>query len=156
MRFGTSLRRVLAPPDVPRSPVLRDGGIGYRILAHDVPLERLKAAGRAAGGTVNDAFLAALLGAFRRFHEHHGTTVEYMPIGVPVSLRSDKDPLGGNRFAGARFPAPVGEPDPKVRIAEIRAAIAAARTEPAISFPDLIAPVLGRLPRPLLSRSQAA
>lgn len=150
MRFGTSLRRVLAPPDVPRSPVLRDGGIGYRILAHDVPLERLKAAGRAAGGTVNDAFLAALLGAFRRFHEHHGTTVEYMPIGVPVSLRSDKDPLGGNRFAGARFPAPVGEPDPKVRIAEIRAAIAAARTEPAISFPDLIAPVLGRLPRPLL------
>jgi hypothetical protein len=44
----------------------------------------------------------------------------------------------------------VGEPDPRARIAAIRAAVAAARTEPAIGFLDLIAPVLGRLPRPLL------
>ena len=150
VRFGASLRRVLAPPDAPRSPVLRDGGVGYRMLVHDVPLERLKAAGKAAGGTVNDAFLAALLGAFRRFHDLRGVAVESMPIGVPVSLRSEKDPSGGNRFAGVRFAAPVGEPDPRARIAAIRAAVADARTEPAIGFTDLIAPVLGRLPRPLL------
>lgn len=151
VRFGSSLQRVLAPPAVERSPVLRDGGIGYRMIAHDVPLERLKAAGKAAAGTVNDAFLAALLGAFRRVHEERGVHVERMPIAVPVSLRSDNDPLGGNRFAGARFPAPVGEPDPAVRIGAIRAAIAAARQEPAIGFLDLIAPVLGRLPRVVLT-----
>ncbi|WP_250282348.1 MULTISPECIES: wax ester/triacylglycerol synthase domain-containing protein [unclassified Frankia] len=150
VRFGASLRRVLAPPDVERSPVLNDDGTGYRLIAHDVPLERLKAAGRAAGGTVNDAFLAALLGAFRRFHEHHDVVVDQIPIGMPVSLRTDNDPMGGNRFAGARFAVPVGDPDPRVRIAAIRAAVATARTEPAIGFLDLIAPVLGRLPRALL------
>ena len=67
LRFGLSLRRVLTPPPAERSPLLRGGGgVGYRFVLHDVPLSDLKAAGKAAGGSVNDAFLAGLLGAFRR------------------------------------------------------------------------------------------
>jgi hypothetical protein len=150
VRFGSSLRRLLTPPTIERSAVLDDDGNGYRMLAHDVPLEDLRTAARAAGGSVNDAFLAALLGAFRRFHDHHGATVAEMPIAVPVSLRTDNDPAGGNRFAGARLPAPVGEPDPRARIASIRASVRTARQEPAIGFLDVIAPALGRLPRALL------
>lgn len=57
---------------------------------------------------------------------------------------------GATGFAGARFPAPVGEPDPRARIAALRAAVRAARQEPAIGFLDVIAPALGRLPQPLL------
>lgn len=150
VRYGASLHRLLAPPAVERSTLLQDGGAGYRMLAHDVPLDGLRAAARAAGGSVNDVFLAGLLGAFRHFHAHHGETVAEMPIAVPVSLRTDHDPAGGNRFAGARFPAPVGEPDPRARVAAIRASVRTARQEPAIGFLDVIAPVLGRLPRPLL------
>jgi hypothetical protein len=151
VRFGSSLRRMLTPPDVERSPLLRDGGFAYRLLAHDVPLAALKAAGKAAEGSVNDAFLAGLLGAVRRYHEHLGVTVDHIPMGVPVSLRTDKDPMGGNRFAGARFAAPVGEPDAAVRIEAVRRFMASARTEPAIGFLDLIAPVLSRLPGGLLT-----
>jgi len=147
LRFGLSLRRVLTPPPVERSPLLRGGsGFGHRFVLHDVPLDELKAAGKAAGGSVNDAFLAGLLGAFRRYHEHHGIPIDLMPIGIPVSLRTGDDPMGGNRFAGARFAAPVGEPDPRTRIGIIREFVVTARTEPALGFLDLVAPALSRLP----------
>jgi len=141
------LRRVLTPPPTERSPLLHgSGGFGYRFVLHDVPLSDLKAAGKAAGGSVNDAFLAGLLGAFRRYHEHYGIPVDLMPIGIPVSLRTSDDPMGGNRFAGARFAAPVGEPDPRTRIEIIREFVVTARAEPAIGFLELVAPALSRLP----------
>src|SRR5690348_1199845 len=147
LRFGRSLRRVLTPPPAERSPLLRGGGgLGYRFILHDVPLSDLKAAAKAAGGSVNDAFLAGLLGAFRRYHEHNGVPVDLMPIGIPVSLRTSDDPMGGNRFAGARFAAPVGEPDPRTRIEIIREFVVTARAEPAIGFLDFVAPALSRLP----------
>jgi len=147
LRFGRSLRRVLTPPPAERSPLLRGGsGFGYRLVLHDVPLSDLKAAAKAAGGSVNDAFLAGVLGAFRRYHEHHGVPIDLMPIGIPVSLRTSDDPMGGNRFAGARFAAPVGEADPRARIEIIREFVITARAEPAIGFLDLVAPALSRLP----------
>ena len=147
LRFGRSLRRVLTPPPTERSPLLRgSGGVGYRFVLHDVPLSDLKAAGKAAGGSANDAFLAGLLGAFRLYHEHYGVPIDLMPIGIPVSLRTSDDPMGGNRFAGARFAAPVGEADPRTRIEIIREFVITARAEPAIGFLDLVAPALSRLP----------
>jgi len=95
---------------------------------------------------VNDAFLAGVLGAFRRYHEHYSVPIDLMPIGIPVSLRTSDDPMGGNRFAGARFAAPVGEADPRARIEIIREFVLTARAEPAIGFLDLVAPTLSRLP----------
>jgi diacylglycerol O-acyltransferase len=152
VKFAMSLRRVLAPPDTAHSPALTGGGSGYRLDTFDVAFDELKAAGRAAGGSVNDAFLAALLGGVRRYHEKLSLTVDFIPVAIPVSLRTDADPLGANKFAGARFVAPVGEADPKTRIAAIHDLIADARLEPALGFLDLIAPVVSRLPGVVLSR----
>jgi diacylglycerol O-acyltransferase len=152
VKFAMSLRRVLSAPDAPHSPALVGGGSGYRLDTFDVALDDLKKAGRAAGGSVNDAFLAALLGGVRRYHEKLSLTVDVMPVAIPVSLRTDSDPMGANKFAGARFVAPVGESDPKARIAAIHDFIADARMEPALGFLDLIAPVLSRLPGILLTR----
>jgi len=144
--YTKSLSRMLTPPAARRSSLLRGGGFGYRFAVHDVPLAELKAAGKAAGGSVNDAFLAAILGMFRRYHEHFGQRIEEMPMAIPVSLRTAKDPMGGNRFAGLRFAAPVGEPDPANRIKLVREFILHARREPAIAFVELLAPALSRLP----------
>src|SRR6202034_3576197 len=127
-------------------------GSGYRLDTFDVVFDDLKAAGRAAGGSVNDAFLAALLGGVRRYHEKLSVTVDSIPMAIPVSLRTDADPMGANKFAGARFVAPVGEPDPKARIAAIHQFIADARAEPALGFLDLLAPALSRLPGTALTR----
>jgi WS/DGAT/MGAT family acyltransferase len=146
IKFAMSLRRVLMPPDSPHSPALAGSGSGYRLDTFDVPFDDLKSAGKAAGGSVNDAFLAGVLGGVRRYHEKLSLTVDSIPIAIPVSLRTDADPMGANKFAGARFVAPVGERDPKTRIEIIRRFILDARTEPALGFLDLLAPVLSRLP----------
>src|SRR6201996_9100756 len=53
VKFAMSLRRVLTPPDAPHSPALTGSGSGYRLDTFDVPFDDLKAAGRAAGGSVN-------------------------------------------------------------------------------------------------------
>jgi len=150
--FANSLRRMLAPAPAEHSPAFTGSGSGYRLITFDVALADLKAAAQAAGGSVNDAFLASLLGGVRRYHEKLSLTVDSMPVAIPVSLRTDADPMGANKFAGARFVAPVGEPDPKTRIAAIHDFIADARMEPALGFLDLIAPVLSRLPGIVLSR----
>ncbi|MCV7301303.1 DUF1298 domain-containing protein [Mycobacterium barrassiae] len=146
VKFAMSLRRVLMPPDTPHSPALTGGGSSYRLDTFDVPFDDLKSAGKAAGGSVNDAFLAGVLGGIRRYHETLSLTVDSIPMAIPVSLRTDADPMGANKFAGARFVAPVGEPDPTKRIGIIRRFILEARTEPALGFLDLLAPVLSRLP----------
>jgi diacylglycerol O-acyltransferase / wax synthase len=147
LRYTRSLMRVLSPPPTERSPLLvGNSGSQCRFVTLEVPLDDLKAAGKAAGGSVNDAFLAALLGAFRRYHEHHGVNIDVMPMALPISLRTADDPAGGNRFAGARFAAPVGEPDPRQRIQAIREFVVSARAEPAIGVLELLAPAVSRLP----------
>ena len=153
--YGLSLRRMLSPPAAERSPLLRGGGFGYRLVLHDVALAELKAAGKAAGGSVNDAFLAGVLGAFRRYHEHFGQPVDQLPMAIPISLRDAGDPMGGNKFTGARFVAPMGEADPHARIQLIREFILTVRAEPAIGFLGLISPVLSKLPGAVLTEITA-
>jgi diacylglycerol O-acyltransferase / wax synthase len=45
------------------------------------------AAGKAAGGSLNDAFLAGILGAFRRYHEHFGLSPALTLAGQRVRTR---------------------------------------------------------------------
>jgi WS/DGAT/MGAT family acyltransferase len=150
VQYGASLRRVLTPPPAERSPALRGSGHSFHYEVLDLPLADLRAAGKAAGGSLNDAYVAALLGAFRRYHERLGVDVEHMPVGLPVSLRKADDPAGGNRFGGARFAAPVAEPDPGERIRAVREFMLTAREEPALAYLDFVAPVLSLLPTSLL------
>jgi WS/DGAT/MGAT family acyltransferase len=144
--YARSIARQLAPTAA-RSTLLRGrGGVGTRLATVDAPLSGLRAAAKAAGVSVNDAFLAAVLGGMRAYHEQHGSMVERLPIGIPISLRKDDDPLGGNQFAAARFAAPLAEPDPVARMHEIRNFVLRARGEPAVGFANALSPALTRLP----------
>jgi hypothetical protein len=82
----------------------------------------------------------------RRYHEHHGIELDEFTLALPISLRKSDDPLGSNRFAGARIAAPVGELDPRKRIQIIGKRTRAARDEPALNFMEVMAPALSRLP----------
>lgn len=147
LRYAASLRRVLMPGPARPSPLLRGRtGLVWRFGVLECPLAQLKAAGKAAGGSVNDAFVAALLGGLRRYHERHGVEIETLPMAMPVSLRKADDPMGGNKFAGALFAAPVGVKDPAERIAAIRGIVLSLRTEPALDALSLVAPLVNRLP----------
>jgi diacylglycerol O-acyltransferase / wax synthase len=152
LRFGASLARVAGDPDAEGSPLLRARSLSWRFLALDVAFRDLRAAAKAAQASLNDAFLAALLGAFRRYHEELDSPIDKMPIAIPINVRREDDPEGGNRFAGARFAAPVGIVDPRERMEVMGSLVRAARGEPAIDGMALLAPALARLPGPLISR----
>jgi diacylglycerol O-acyltransferase len=149
--FVGSLRRVVGGPPVDPSPLFRRRSLNRRLETLAVPLADLKQAAKAVGCSVNDAYIAALCGALRRYHEHLGVPVDALPLAMPVSLRSADDPAGGNRWAGARLAAPVGESDPAVRMQRIRQQVLTARAEPAISALNAIAPVLARAPAELMT-----
>jgi WS/DGAT/MGAT family acyltransferase len=146
IHYAESLARMVGPPPARSSVLLEQRSLNRRYGTVEVPLETLRAAGRACGGTVNDAFLAGLVGGMRRYHEAHGVEQEELTLALPISLRKPDDPPGSNRFAGARITAPVAELDPGARVRIIGERVAAARAEPAIGFIDTLSPAMSRLP----------
>ncbi len=144
--FADSARRMLGAPPVEPSPLLRRRSLVSRTFVLELPLTDLRAAAKAAGGSVNDAYLAALCGGLARYHEVLGVPVEALPLTIPVSLRTDDDPASGNRFTGITIAAPLGEPDPAERMKKVREQVLARRGEPAIDVIGRIAPVLSLLP----------
>ena len=144
--YAASLGRMLAPPPVGRSPLLAGPGNGALLILVDVPLDELKAAGRAAGASLNDAFVAALLGGARRYHEVHAVRRDALPVSMPVSVRTADDPLGGNKFAGVRFAGPMSEVDPARRMHLIGDVVRSMRHEPAIGFLEHVASAVTKLP----------
>lgn len=144
--YAASLRRVMKPPAAPASPLLAGRSRTWRLAALDLDFPSLRAAAKAADGSINDAYLAALLSGYRRYHEKLGHPVDVIPIGMPISLRSAEDAVGGNEIASARFAGPVGVEDPRERIALIKEMVRAARSEPAMNNINVVAPMLARLP----------
>ena len=147
VRYASSLRRTLASPPAPPSPLLAGRrGTSWRFEVLECPLDDLKKAAKAAHGSLNDAYVAALLGGLRRYHERHGVELDDLSMVMPVSLRKADDPMGGNKFAGAYFAAPVGIADPAERIAVLRGMVLTMRVEPALDTLSLVAPLLNRVP----------
>jgi diacylglycerol O-acyltransferase / wax synthase len=146
LRSGT---RVMAPAAEP-SPLLRRRGRATRTEALDIDFDALRTAAKAADGSLNDAYLAGLCGALRRYHDRLGVPVKTLPMAVPVSVRSDDDPAAGNRFTGVTLAAPIGQTNPAERIRAVRAQMLSRRNEPALGVFGAIAPALNLLPQPLL------
>jgi WS/DGAT/MGAT family acyltransferase len=137
------------------SQLLATRGGGWHFDAIEVSLADLKAGAKAAGGSLNDGLLAAVIGGFRRYHERLGAAADRLTVGFPISLRNADDPQGGNRFTGARFAAPMAERDPAARIAAVRQFVLTARAASAAAadtVPSALAPALGWLPAPVISR----
>jgi WS/DGAT/MGAT family acyltransferase len=159
IRYVESARRVLSPPDVRGLPALSARGGSWQFVALDLDLDDLRAAARSGGGSVNDAFLAGLLGGFRLYHDELGVPLAgdaTMPVSVPVSIRRGDDRAGGNRFAPARLVAPVGVTDPIARIENIRQLVHDARSEPALESAGFVAPLMARLPGSVVVRIAGA
>jgi diacylglycerol O-acyltransferase len=132
------------------SPLLRRRSLATRTDAIDIPLSDLHKAAKAGGGSINDAYLAGLCGALRRYHQALGVPISTLPMAVPVSLRAAADTAGGNRFTGVNLAAPLGTADPVARMKKIRAQMTQRRDEPAMNIIGSMAPVLSVLPSAVL------
>jgi len=141
-RSGRRMVRRAAEP----SPLLRRRSLSTRTEAIEMTLRDLHRAAKAAEGSINDAYLAGLCGALRLYHEALGVPINSLPMAVPVNLRAEADPAGGNRFAGVNLAAPIGVADPAVRIQKIRKQMIQRREEAAIDMIGAVAPLLALLP----------
>lgn len=146
VRGTRSVGRLLAPASSPLSPIMRHRGISRRLAAFDVPLDAALAAGHAAGGTLNDAFLAAIAGGMYRYHQRHGVPVEALRVTMPVNRRRDGDPVGSNRFTPVRFTVPLKDEGPAERMRRLGELARQWRSEPAVPVSDVVAGALNRLP----------
>lgn len=90
-------------------------------------LGELKRIKNALGGTVNDAVLAVVAGALRRWLRGRGVSIDGLELRalVPVSIRAaDEHGELGNRIAAVRGPLPVGIEDPVERLRRVREGMA--------------------------------
>ncbi|MGZ8765689.1 MAG: wax ester/triacylglycerol synthase domain-containing protein [Acidimicrobiia bacterium] len=146
LRTGRSIVRTVQPIADTYSPVMQHRALGWHYAALDLQLDDLKRAARVAHGTLNDAFLAGIADALHRYHARHGAEVPELRVTMPISIRKDDDPAGGNRITLMRFSVPVGAQDPETRIRVLHDRAAACRDEPSIPLTNMIAGVLNLLP----------
>lgn len=148
--FAQSAGRVFAPVPSPMSPVFGERSLSVYFDVIVIPLDDLRRAGKAAKGTLNDAFVAGVVGGLRTYHERHGLVPDALRINMPVNLRSPAEAATqGNRWLPARFAVPLNEPDPARRVHQMHPLLRQARTEPAFALSNTAFRLLTLLPRTL-------
>jgi WS/DGAT/MGAT family acyltransferase len=133
------------------SPVMTRRSLRRRFAVIDVPVELLHRASKRADGSLNDAFLASILLGLRKYHTLHGADVERLRATVPISLRTDADPLGGNRITLVRLALPANVTDPAELMHRIDGIIGTSRHDPAVPLSNAIAGALNLVPSSYLA-----
>jgi diacylglycerol O-acyltransferase len=144
--MARSVYRTAAPSASTLSPVMRERATARQLAMMEVSLDDLKTAAKSAGVTVNDAFLAAVTGGLRRYHDRHGHAVEALRVVMPISLRPEHDTDWGNKITLLRLLVPAGEPHPVARMRLLRRVTLAARHERSLPVTGAIAGALNLLP----------
>lgn len=141
-----SVFRTVRPISDTRSSIMTRRRLGWHYAALDVPLDELKRAGKEAGYSLNDAFLAGIAGGLQRYHESHGAAPEALRVTMPISVRAPGDPAGGNRVTLMRFEVSIARCDPVERMRAVHAGSESAQRERAIPLTNMIAEGLNLLP----------
>ena len=149
-----SLARIFRPALSPRSEVMRGRSLNTRLDTLTFPLDELRSAAKAAGGKLNDAFLAGLSGGFARYHALHGSAPVDLRVNMPINFRAGEGDAteGGNYFIPARLLLPITSSDPMGRIRTAGDIVRAFRSEAGLAkFSTVVAAldVVPALARPL-------
>ena len=143
---AASIGRTVAPVTDTLSTLMVERGTARALSMVTVELADLKRAAGAAGGSVNDGFMAGVAAGMRRYHVEHGVPVGDLRVTLPINIRTASDPAIGNRITLQRFAVPVQLQDPAAAIREMGVRCRAARDEPSAEHVNAIAGVLNLLP----------
>ena len=128
------------------SPVMTERSTRRQYAILEVPTEDLSRAGDAGGGTLNDAFLSAIVLGMREYHARHDATVEELRVTMPMNLRTSDDPVGGNRITLVRFAIPANIPEPKRLVQAVHEIVAKIKVDPAVPLAQELSAGLNLLP----------
>jgi len=149
---ATVAKLVFTPPDAHTAVTGATVRAKQAVWSPPIPLDEVKAVGRATGATVNDVLLTAVTGALRRYLEAHGSVVDNIRTLVPVNLRPLDRPVPvtlGNRFGLAFLDLPVGLDGPLARLGEMSRRMAAIKRSPEGVLAFGLLTGIGRTPIPV-------
>ncbi len=133
-----------------RSPLWTERSLDRTLRLSRVPLEAVRAVGKAHGASINDVFVAAAAGGAGAYHRACGTPVYELRMAMPVNVRTDRT-AAGNAFGTARLLVPTGA-DPFDRLGAIHERLSSVRGSASVSMAQSIAGPANLLPTPLLTR----
>lgn len=145
-RIMGSALRMTRPATTTLSPVMTARSTRRRFGVLELPVAALAAAATATECSINDAFLAAVLLGMAEYHRRHDGVPSDLMVTLPISLRTDQDPLGGNRITLARFALPLDVASPDELMRRVHDIVDSWRNEPAIPLSPLLAAMLNILP----------
>jgi WS/DGAT/MGAT family acyltransferase len=135
--FGRLVLRPSDPKTLFKGPLVVEKRVAW---SDAIPVEEVKAIGKALGGTVNDVLVTAVAGGLRRYLEERGHQPHEalnFRVAMPVNLRGlEKMSDLGNQFGLIFLSLPVGILDPARRLAELRRRATALKrsTEPVVVY----------------------
>lgn len=123
-RKGLFEQQLTLPVGAPRTIFNVPIGGARRCAAQSWPIERFMAVKKAAGVTLNDVVLAMCGGALRAYLlEQQALPDRPLIAMVPVSLRDDASPGGGNQVGALLASLATDVEDPAQRLAEVAASM---------------------------------
>jgi WS/DGAT/MGAT family acyltransferase len=141
------------------APLWKDRSRHRHLEALRVPLDPVKEAARALGGSVNDLFVTGAVVGVLAYHEERDSRVEALNLSFVVSTRQDRA-MGGNAFTPTRLQVSGGPMSAEARFKDLHERMASRRSE--VKGAGMMASVAGvanLLPTSVVTRvarSQAA
>ena len=127
------------------SPIWTARSLSRRLETLRVPLEDVRLASKALGGSINTAFITAAAEAAGRYHRASGAPIEEMRASMAISTRT-KDTKEANAFTLARMLVPTGEIGIGERFKHIQEATDTARAASGQASLNALAGVTAALP----------
>jgi WS/DGAT/MGAT family acyltransferase len=112
----------------------------------EASLSDVRRAASRAGGTVNDVFLAALLGGLARYHDKHGPVPPSIRVGVPISTRSGDVTDMSNQLNAVVVRGPLRITDADERVRLVHEIVLRDRQRPYLGILEQVAEIGVRLP----------
>jgi WS/DGAT/MGAT family acyltransferase len=154
-------RRLQSPVGpTPLSPLLVRQSKELRFHALEVDLAQLKVGARAAGGSINDGFMAAVSLGLRQWHLDHGVRVPTLRTAMAINRRPEGTSWEGNEVLAVVLHMPVDDDDPARLVKRCReVSLDHREDEDALWLLDRVRAAGNRLPFPVtvaLSRQSLA
>ena len=146
-----SVGRLMRPTAEPISPIMTGRSLDIGFADHTLPLADLRAAGKRIGGSINDAFIAAVLLGIGTYHRTHGHDTDQIRLAIPINTRAPGDDSVGNNWTPTRAEFPLDVVDPDELMRRVRGTVARLRTETGYGVLSGMTGTLRRMPASMVA-----